>query len=126
MAKTTTVSARVPVDIGKMVERTCKQRGISKSALIGELLTQAPSKPINKGVGGAILNTKSTMPEEARSVIAAAGGLGVGMLVYNVLDNHLPEEKFSTPQMKKDVATICAITIGLGAVFGIAKLLKGS
>lgn len=128
MSKTTTVSARVPIDVAEMVENTCKQRGMSKSALIGELLTMAPSKQVHKvggKVGGAVLDTKSTMPEELKHIISAAGGLGVGMLVYNILDNHLPDEKFKSKEMKNNVVTLCAIAVGFGAVFGIAQLLKG-
>ena len=124
MSKTKTISARVPVDVYEMVENTCKHKGLNKSQLIQDLITQAPSKQSMK-VGGEVANvTGSTMPEEIRHMLSAAGGLGAGLLVYNVLDEHLPSERFQSEEMKRDVMILCSIAVGMGAMFGLSKLLK--
>lgn len=124
MSKTKTISARVPVDVYEMVENTCKHKGLNKSQLIQDLITQAPSKQSMK-VGGEIANIDdSSMPEEVRHMLSAAGGLGAGLLVYNVLDEHLPVERFKSEEMKRDIVILCSIAVGLGAMFGLSKLLK--
>lgn len=121
MSKSKTISARVPLDIAEMVENTCKQRGLNKSQLIGELITQAPSKQNFKG-GGAVQT--SSIPEEVKSLLAGAGGLGVGMLVHNVLDEHLPVDRFKSEDSRQDIILLCSIAVGMGALLGISSLLK--
>ena len=124
MSKTKTISARVPVDVYEMVENTCKHKGLNKSQLIQDLITQAPSKQSMK-VGGEIANIDdSSMPEEVRHMLSAAGGLGAGLLVYNVLDEHLPTERFNSEEAKRDIIILCSIAVGMGAMFGLSKLLK--
>jgi len=123
MSTTKTVSARVPLDIAEMVENVCKQRGVNKSQLITELITSAPSKP-NFSDGGAVTLAKNPMPEEIRHVLSAGGGLGVGLLVHNVLDEYLPKDKFDNEQIRKDIILLAAIAVGMGAMFGLSKLLK--
>lgn len=124
MSNTKTISARVPLDIYEMVENTCKHKGLNKSQLITEMITKAPSKP-SLSKGGSVVNvSESTMPEEIRHVLSAAGGLGAGLLVYNVLDEHLPTDRFESEETKRDIVILCSIAVGLGAMFGLSKLLK--
>ena len=120
---TTTISARVPLDIAQMVENSCKHKGLNKSQLITSLITQAPNQPTFSS-GGAVVLKESSMPEEIRTVLAAGGGLGVGLLVHNVLDEHLPMDRFKNAEIRSDVITLCAIAVGMGAMFGLSKLLK--
>ena len=123
MSKTKTISARVPLDVAEMVENSCKHKGLNKSQLITELITQAPNKPVYKG-GGEIAISESSMPEEVRHLLSAGGGLGVGLLVHNVLDEHLPHDRFKNADARNDVIMLCAIAVGMGAMFGLSKLLK--
>jgi hypothetical protein len=125
MNKTKTISARVPLDIAEMVENACKHKGVNKSQLITSLITQAPNKP-NMAQGGVVAKTMNvdSMPEEVRHLLSAGGGLGVGLLVHNVLDEYLPTDKFDNEQIRKDIILLAAIAVGMGAMFGLSKLLK--
>lgn len=123
MNKTKTISARVPLDIAEMVENACKHKGVNKSQLITNLITQAPSKQ-NFSDGGTVTLAKNPMPEEVRHLLSAGGGLGVGLLVHNVLDEYLPMDKFDNEQIRKDIILLAAIAVGMGAMFGLSKLLK--
>lgn len=123
MSNTKTISARVPLDVAEMVENACKQRGVNKSRLITELITSAPRKQNFSG-GGELQLDSSSMPEEVRHLLSAGGGLGVGLLVHNVLEEHLPMDRFKNEDVRKDVIMLCAIAVGMGAMFGLSKLLK--
>lgn len=125
MSNTKTISARVPLDVYKMVENTCKHKGLNKNQLITELITQAPSKPSKLSSGGSIADiSESTMPDEIKAVLSGAGGLGAGMLVYNILDDYLPEEKVGGRDTKEDIIMVCAVAVGIGMTMGLFNLLK--
>jgi hypothetical protein len=44
---TKTLSVRVPIDVAKMVENTCKQRGLSKNQLLSELIASQGTIKVN-------------------------------------------------------------------------------
>lgn len=124
MNKTKTISARVPLDIAEMVENACKHKGVNKSQLITSLITQTPNKPMAEGGFVAKTIEVDTMPEEIKTILAAGGGLGVGMLVHNVLDEHLPYDRFKNEEVRDNVIMLCAIAVGMGTVLGLTRLLK--
>lgn len=124
-SNTKTISARVPLDIYEMVENTCKHKGVNKNQLITELITKAPSKPSKLSRGGTVKDVSQTnMPDEIKAVISGAGGLGAGLLVYNILDDYLPEEKVGGKDTKEDIVSLCAIAVGIGMTMGLFSLMK--
>ena len=127
MSKTKTISARVPLDIAKMVEDSCKHRGLNKSQFLTEIITSAPSKQdiVRLKMGGSVANTSAEkLPKEIRGVLAASGGLGVGLLVHNVLNKYLPAEKVGGEEAKEDIMLLVSIAVGVGAMVGLSSMLK--
>ena len=123
MSKTKTISARVPLDIAEMVENACKHKGVNKSQLITNLITNAPNQPMARG-GAVKTMDVSSMPDEIKAILSAGGGLGVGMLVHNVLEEHLPYDRFKNDEVRENVIMLCAIAVGMGTVIGLTRLLK--
>lgn len=117
--ETKVISARVPVDVAKMFENACKQRGLSKSKYLGEIITTPlPVATSTMAAGGEI-----EIPDDVADAIAVVGGAGVGLLVYKALKTSLPDDKFTSAE-KEIYSSILAIGAAFLSGYGIHKLVK--
>jgi len=123
MQKTVVISARVPVDVANMIKQTCKIEKISTSKYLQKIV-ESPSTSISSANGRIVIpNQNFEMPKEIKHLLSAIGGVGVGTLVYKILQAHLPEDKF-TDEQRDNISILCSIAAGLGGVFVLDKLLE--
>ncbi len=121
-SKTTTISARVPVDVANMLKHSCKQNGMNMS----KYLTQIATRPQNNNslaVGGLINVDNIELPSEIKAVLSALGGAGVGLLVYKLIKVYMPRDKFEDDTIE-NIALLSGIASGLGSVIAIDKLIS--
>lgn len=117
--KTKVISARVPVDIAEMIENVCKQRNVSKSTYIAEMVTTPAIKPIDSP---SVVNPVNP-PNELMEVLSAVGGVGVGVLTWNILQTHLPNDRF-TDEQKDTISLLGSIGAGMFGFFAMDKAFK--
>jgi hypothetical protein len=115
MVKTTTISARVPVDIANALKYTCKKRGINMSKYLTEIVT-TPRSDANIG-------SEIEFPSDLKPVLAVLGGGGIGLLVYKLLKTYMPTENH-TEETIENTAILCAMAAGLGSAIAIDKLIS--
>lgn len=120
MEKSVVISARVPVDVAQMIKNGAKTQGISPSKYISNFVTYTPQK-LNKGGNIAIVNHE--LPEEIKQVLSAVGGLGIGILVYNVLKNYLPTDTMDK-ETRENVALLGSVAGGLVGLLALDSLLN--
>lgn len=120
--KTTTISARVPVDVANMIKHSCKENGTTMS----KYLTQIVTSPQNNNFlasGGLVNADDIKLPSEIKSVLTALGGAGIGLLVYKLIKAYMPRDKFEEDTIE-NIALLSAIASGLGSVVAIDKLIR--
>ena len=122
MANTKTLSVRVPIDVANNIENLCKQRGISKNAMLQEVIASEGYVGVNQFKNGGSVARISPMPEEIITMLTVVGGVGTGTLVYHLLNNNLPQTW--SEDKRKATATICAIASGLGMLFALEKATR--
>lgn len=115
IVKTTTISARVPVDIANALKYTCKKRGINMSKYLTEIVT-TPRSDVNIG-------SEIEFPSDFKPVLSVLGGGGVGLLVYKMIKTYMPIENYSE-EVIENTAILCAIAAGLGSAVAIDKLIS--
>ena len=115
----TTISARIPIDVAEMINKAAKKQGITKSAYISNLVT---NPPMVMEKGGPVLKPYK-MPEEYLGMLSTIGGLGVGAIVYQVLKTYLPKDKFEEHQIES-IAIASAFAGGIVGGIGIQNLLS--
>ena len=120
MEKTVVISARVPVDIAKMIKTGAKTQGITPSKYISNHITSTPKKFNN---GGNISVVNHELPDEIKQVLSAVGGLGVGVLVYNVLNTYLPKDTMDK-DTRENVALLGAVAGGLVGLLALDSILR--
>jgi hypothetical protein len=118
--ETKVISARVPVDVANMVENACKQSGMSKSAYIIELVTKPSTKVMKQG--GNVVESIH-VPDELNEMLSAVGGVGVGVLVYKILQVYLPKDKF-TEEDRKTISLLGAVGAGMVGFLAMNKALS--
>jgi len=103
--KSKVISARVPLDIAEMFEKTCKQRGITKSKYLVDHIT---SPGIQTFDNGGIVE----LPSEVGDLLSVVGGTGIGLLLFRIVNNGLKEKDY-TENERLLFAGTCAIAGGL-------------
>lgn len=123
MQKSVVISARVPMDVANMIKQACKAEKLSTSKYLQKIVESPYTTP--KMANGAILvsNQRFEIPKEVKPILSAVGGLGVGTVVYNLLQTYLPEDKFTKDQ-RDNISILCAIAAGIGGLIAIDKLLE--
>lgn len=116
--ETKVISARVPLDIANMFENACKQKGITKSKYLGEILTTPLPVTATMAAGG-----ETDIPDEVNQFISLVGGAGIGLLVYKLMQAGLPDERFSKAE-KDAYSAVLAIAAGFISGYGINKLIR--
>lgn len=114
------ISARVPIDVAEMFEKSRKIKGLTKSKYMVELMS-TPSLPTYK-VGGQILSTEE-MPDELSEVLSAVGGIAIGTMIYKLLIVYLPKDRFTAEEIK-GYAMIGGVACGLASAYGINKMIN--
>ena len=122
MGNTKTLSVRVPIDVANNIENLCKQRGITRNAMLQEVIASEGYVGVNQFKNGGSVARINPMPEEITALLSVVGGVGTGTLVYHLLNNNLP--KTWTEDKRKATATICAIASGLGMLFALEKATR--
>ena len=122
MANTKTLSFRVPIDVANNIENLCKQRGITRNAMLQEVIASEGYVGVNQFKNGGSVARISPMPEEIITMLSVVGGVGTGTLVYHLLNNNLPQTW--SEDKRKATATICAIASGLGMLFALEKATR--
>ena len=122
MGNTKTLSVRVPIDVANNIENLCKQRGITRNAMLQEVIASEGYVGVNQFKNGGSVARISPMPEEIITMLSVVGGVGTGTLVYHLLNNNLPQTW--SEDKRKATATICAIASGLGMLFALEKATR--
>ena len=122
MGNTKTLSVRVPIDVANNIENLCKQRGITRNAMLQEVIASEGYVGVNQFKNGGSVARISPMPEEIITMLTVVGGVGTGTLVYHLLNNNLPQTW--SEDKRKATATICAIASGLGMLFALEKATR--
>jgi hypothetical protein len=116
---TKTLSVRVPIDVAKMVENTCKQRGLSKNQLLSELIASQGTIKVNDFNKGGVAKP---MDDFLTSILVSVGGFATGACVYHLLNNHLPKEW--DEETRELVSVFSAIASGFAMAYGIDKATR--
>ena len=122
MGNTKKLSVRVPIDVANNIENLCKQRGITRNAMLQEVIASEGYVGVNQFKNGGSVARISPMPEEIITMLSVVGGVGTGTLVYHLLNNNLPQTW--SEDKRKATATICAIASGLGMLFALEKATR--
>jgi hypothetical protein len=123
MQKTVVISARVPVDVASMIKQACKHENISTSKYLQKIVESPSTTPKMVNGGVLISNDVIEIPKEIKSILVAFGGVGVGTIVYNLLQTHLPKDKF-TDEQRDNISILCAIASGFGSLIALEKLVE--
>lgn len=123
MSATKTLSVRVPQAIFDDIENICKQRNITRNALLTEYIASREAY----SNGGMVVNAnlqkfESKVPEELSTLLSIGGGGTAGYVVYHILDKNLPETWDN--EKRQIVSFVGAFAAGLLAMHGIQKLLS--
>tara|TARA_B110000285_G_C15038811_1_gene570739 strand:+ start:746 stop:1102 length:357 start_codon:yes stop_codon:yes gene_type:complete len=103
--KSKVISARVPIDIAEMFEKTCKQRGITKSKYLVDHITSPGLQTFDKG--GIV-----ELPENVSDLLSVVGGTGIGILLFRIVNNGLKDKDY-TENERLLFAGTCAVAGGL-------------
>jgi hypothetical protein len=120
--KTTTISARMPVDVANMLKNSCKQNGMTMSKYLTAIAT-TPQNNASLGSVGLVDVDNIELPSEIKAVLSALGGAGIGLLVYKLIKTYMPRDKFEDDTIE-NIALLSGIASGLGSVIAIDKLIK--
>jgi len=120
-AKTTVISARIPVDIAEMVKKTCLQRNISMSNYLTQVITDPQTPTFSKG--GTVNTPGIAVNEDLKAILSGLGGLGIGMVVYKLLNAYLPRDKFTEEEIES-YSFLGSMACGIGSAFAINKIIK--
>lgn len=117
---TKVISARVPIDVANMFDAIAKEKGVTKSSILVDALTQAPNTSVNasmlaKGGKVAVIPKLATtpFPDELKGLLSIGGGLGTGLIVYNVLEAFLPDDGRWSDEKRNAISTLGATAAGL-------------
>lgn len=118
MANTKTLSVRVPIDVANNIENLCKQRGMTRNALLQECIASEGIVNIKTFEKGGV----PQMDKEISNILIGVGGLATGVTIYHILMEHLP--KSWSEQKREIVSSICAVGGGIGMVYGLEKATR--
>jgi hypothetical protein len=119
MSNTKTLSVRVPIDVANNIENLCRQRGITRNAILQECIASEGIVGIkNFSNSGSI----EPMPEMLTEFLIGVGGVATGTVVYQLLNNNLP--KTWSRETREMVSIISAFASGFAMVYGLDKATR--
>jgi hypothetical protein len=119
MSNTKTLSVRVPIDVAVNIENLCKQRGITRNALLQECIASEGVVNVNSFEKGGVT---PIMNKELSTILVGVGSLATGVTIYHILMEHLP--KTWSQEKREFVAGICAVGGGVGMAYGLDKVTR--
>jgi hypothetical protein len=120
MKQSRVISARVPVDVADLFNKACKQKGLTKSSYMVELMS-TPGLPMKMKGGGEVASID--VPEELKEILTAVGGVGIGFLVFKIITAYMPKDKYTKNEINV-YAAIGAVAAGFASAYGINKLMN--
>lgn len=108
---TKTLSVRVPLDVAKMVEMRCKQRGITRNQMLQECIASEGVVGVNAFKEGGVV---APMNDILTDVLIGIGGVATGTVVYHLLNNNLPKD------WDKDTREMVSMISAIGSAFAMA------
>jgi hypothetical protein len=118
MANTKTLSVRVPIDVAKNIENLCKQRGITRNAMLQECIASEGVVNVNSFDKGGV----TPMNKELSNILIGIGSLATGVTIFHVLMQYLP--KSWSEEQREMVSGICAVGGGIGMLYGFDKATR--
>lgn len=119
---TKVISARVPLDVYAMLDKISASTGESKNKIISEMVRSSTTTP--KVISNGLPTIKAKpMPKVLKNALVGVGGMGVGYIVYELLQEHLPKYNFSTEEVD-NISALGAIASGLGTSAFLAHLMR--
>lgn len=116
---TKTLSVRVPIDVAKLVETTCKQRGITRNQLLTECIASQGVVGVNNFAKGGVAEPMNNVLSD---ILIGIGGVATGTVVYHLLNNNLP--KTWDKETREMVSMISAIGSAFAMVYGLDKATR--
>lgn len=121
---TSVLSARVPDEVIKEIDRACKRQGISRSQWIIQTLASDKGKEVMKLTKGGKLKPVQSemMPVDLQNTLAGLGILTVGVTMFSIVRELLTTSKNEdgTPKFThQQVEFITLSTIVILAIAGI-------
>jgi hypothetical protein len=107
---TKVISARVPVDVYAMLNALSKQKGQSKNKIVADMIQNTTNSP--RIVVPGTVNIKP-MPKVLKNALIGVGGISVGYIVYQLLQEHLPKYNYSEEDVDT-ISALAAIASGVG------------
>lgn len=124
MEGTKVISARVPIDIAKMVDELCKQKKINKSQFISQAVTQPNITDVvnakNKLAKGSSLQAPEELNEILKLIATLGGSAGAGLLIYEGLKHIIPDDRFDA-ETKEMMSVFGAIGGSLATFFAMTN-----
>jgi muconolactone delta-isomerase len=128
------ISARIPTDTARRLKERLKNEEMSMSEFLQRYAIGAAkdgsadfrnlniAQGIELANGGVIPTPKSAeLPEEAKAMLSAIGGLASGAIVYQTLTTFLPDSM--DKDEKETYAIVGALSTGIIAAVGIHNVL---
>jgi hypothetical protein len=119
MANTKTLSVRVPIDVAANIENLCKQRGITRNALLQECIASEGIVNVKSFEKGGDIRP---LDDALRNILIGVGAVSTGTVVFHTLKEHLPN--WWTDEQREMASAVGAIAIGVGVAYGLDKLTK--
>lgn len=122
------LSARIPSDVFKQIERQCKKDGINRSQYLVQMIAKAESNTLLMAKGGQI--QQRTIPVDLHNLLSAGGATITGLAAFNLIGNLLDQattdkgEKRFTEAEVEIGALLAAVSIGILASGLIKKLVE--
>jgi len=121
---TKVISARVPLDVYAMLETLSKQQGQSKNKIVGDLISTSATTPSVLSIGKPSIKVKP-MPKILKNALIGVGGMGVGYIVYELLQQKLPNYNFTDEEVN-NLSMLGALATGLGTSALLAHIVRDS
>jgi len=128
------ISARIPTDTARRLKERLKNEEMSMSEFLQRYAIGAAkdgsadfrnlniAQGIELANGGFVPTPKSVeLPEEAKAMLSAIGGLASGAIVYQTLTTFLPDSM--DKDEKESYAIVGALSTGIIAAVGIHNVL---
>jgi hypothetical protein len=115
---TKVISARVPLDVYAMLDNISTTTGVAKNKIISDMVRSSTTAPKVIAV-----QPIKPMPKVLKNTLIGVGGMGVGYIVYQLLQEHLPKYNFSQDEID-NISALGAIASGLGTSAFLAHLMR--
>jgi uncharacterized Zn finger protein len=111
-APSAVLSARVPTEIIREIDRICKKQGISRSQWLTATLAKDKSNEVMKmSKGGKLQLQAYTMPVDIQNMLAGLGLLTAGITLYSITKDVLTNARDESGRPKFTQGQVDAISV---------------